>query len=172
MHRSLTVNEVLIYQANLRLPSTISNTEKKRRIHEVNIQIKRLLTVLNVHGQNVDFQKSSSSCLFITRQTSCDLVALSAASRPKIPQFASLAQLCYPKTQVVDLYQVWVTTLFSPEWWQARSGRGLGSTLIMELGQTVSYEEQFLFFNKYGFFSSTGFGSSRSQRRQEYNDRR
>ena len=37
MHRSLTVNEVLIYQANLRLPSTISSEEKKRRILEVNI---------------------------------------------------------------------------------------------------------------------------------------
>lgn len=35
MHRSLTVNEVLIYQANLRLPSTISNEEKRRRIQEV-----------------------------------------------------------------------------------------------------------------------------------------
>ena len=44
--------------------------------------------------------------------------------------------------------------------------------LIMGLGQTVCYEEQFPFFNKYAFFSSTDFGSSGSQRRQEYKDRR
>ena len=37
MHRSLTVNEVLVYQAHLRLPSTISNEEKRRRIQEVNM---------------------------------------------------------------------------------------------------------------------------------------
>ena len=49
MHRSLTVNEVLTYQANLRLPSTVSRKEKKERVHEVKVQIKRLLTVFNVH---------------------------------------------------------------------------------------------------------------------------
>ncbi|RMX47630.1 hypothetical protein pdam_00015147, partial [Pocillopora damicornis] len=35
MHRSLTVKEVLIYQANLRLPSSISQEEKKRKVNEV-----------------------------------------------------------------------------------------------------------------------------------------
>ena len=35
MHRMLTVKEVLIYQANLRLPSTISKEEKKRKVNEV-----------------------------------------------------------------------------------------------------------------------------------------
>ncbi|KAJ7380832.1 hypothetical protein OS493_007222 [Desmophyllum pertusum] len=34
MHRTLTVKEVLIYQANLRLPSTISQEEKRRRVNE------------------------------------------------------------------------------------------------------------------------------------------
>ena len=34
MHRSLTVKEVLIYQANLRLPSSISQEEKKRKVNE------------------------------------------------------------------------------------------------------------------------------------------
>ena len=35
MHRMLTVKEVLIYQANLRLPSTISMEEKKIKVNEV-----------------------------------------------------------------------------------------------------------------------------------------
>nr|XP_058973128.1 uncharacterized protein LOC131799421 [Pocillopora verrucosa] len=35
MHRTLTVKEVLIYQANLRLPSSISQEEKKRKVNEV-----------------------------------------------------------------------------------------------------------------------------------------
>ncbi|PFX15499.1 ABC transporter G family member 28 [Stylophora pistillata] len=35
MHRTLTVKEVLIYQANLRLPSSISKEEKKRKVNEV-----------------------------------------------------------------------------------------------------------------------------------------
>ena len=35
MHRMLTVKEVLIYQANLRLPSTISKAEKKLKVNEV-----------------------------------------------------------------------------------------------------------------------------------------
>ena len=39
MHRSLTVKEVLIYQANLRLPSSVSNDEKKRRINEVKYKV-------------------------------------------------------------------------------------------------------------------------------------
>ena len=35
MHRMLTVKEVLIYQANLRLPSAISMAEKKTKVNEV-----------------------------------------------------------------------------------------------------------------------------------------
>lgn len=35
MHRTLTVKEVLIYQANLRLPSSVTKEEKKRRVKEV-----------------------------------------------------------------------------------------------------------------------------------------
>ena len=35
MHRMLTVKEVLIYQANLRLPSTISKAEKTLKVNEV-----------------------------------------------------------------------------------------------------------------------------------------
>lgn len=35
MHRTLTVKEVLIYQANLRLPSSISKEERKRKVNEV-----------------------------------------------------------------------------------------------------------------------------------------
>ena len=35
MHRTLTVKEVLIYQANLRLPSSISKDEKEKRVNEV-----------------------------------------------------------------------------------------------------------------------------------------
>ena len=35
MHRTLTVKEVLTYQANLRLPSSISKEEKKERVNEV-----------------------------------------------------------------------------------------------------------------------------------------
>ena len=35
MHRTLTVKEVLTYQAYLRLPSSISKEEKKERVNEV-----------------------------------------------------------------------------------------------------------------------------------------
>ena len=35
MHRSLTVKEVLIYQANLRLPSTVTKEEKRKKVNEV-----------------------------------------------------------------------------------------------------------------------------------------
>lgn len=39
MHRMLTVKEVLIYQANLRLPSIISMEEKKIKVNEVKHEV-------------------------------------------------------------------------------------------------------------------------------------
>ena len=45
MHRSLTVKEVLIYQANLRLPSSVSNDDKKTRVNEVKYKV----SVINLH---------------------------------------------------------------------------------------------------------------------------
>lgn len=40
MHRTLTVKEVLTYQASLRLPSSISKEEKKKKVNEVYRRLK------------------------------------------------------------------------------------------------------------------------------------
>ncbi|KAL9979697.1 hypothetical protein ACROYT_G017399 [Oculina patagonica] len=54
MHRSLTVKEVLIYQANLRLPSFISMDEKRRRINEV----LKLLDLVGVKNTKIGDEES------------------------------------------------------------------------------------------------------------------
>ncbi|KAJ7380837.1 hypothetical protein OS493_007227 [Desmophyllum pertusum] len=54
MHRTLTVKEVLIYQANLRLPSTISQEEKRRRVNEV----LELLDLKGVKDTNIGDEES------------------------------------------------------------------------------------------------------------------
>ena len=45
MHRTLTVKEVLIYQANLRLPSSISKDEKEKRVNEVCRRLKSFIVL-------------------------------------------------------------------------------------------------------------------------------
>ena len=51
MHRTLTVKEVLIYQANLRLPSSISQEEKKRKVNEVCHRLKYCI-ILELNNAN------------------------------------------------------------------------------------------------------------------------
>ena len=45
MHRTLTVKEVLIYQANLRLPCSISKDEKEKRVNEVCRRLKSFIVL-------------------------------------------------------------------------------------------------------------------------------
>ena len=66
MHRSLTVKEVLIYQANLRLPSSISQEEKKRKVNEV---CRRLNSCIVLKLNNANKRPVKVSSFYITHFT-------------------------------------------------------------------------------------------------------
>ena len=66
MHRTLTVKEVLIYQANLRLPSSISQEEKKRKVNEV---CHRLKYCIILELNNANKKPVYVSSFYITRFT-------------------------------------------------------------------------------------------------------